>query len=596
MKHLHTGFLITARLKSTRLPKKLLLQLCNRTVIAHLIDRIKHAESIDTIVLCTSGNPQDLPLIDIAQQENIVYYCGDEEDVLKRLYDAAIKFNIDYILNITADCPCVEPLYIDKIVDAYTSNEADLITAYTLPHGAFCYGIKTTSLKKVIEIKDSNHTEVWLHYFKDTDLFEIYDLPITNEYHRKPGLRMTLDYVQDYEFFKKIFEHLYEKDKIFNLDDILHLLDKHPEFTEINKDCKDLYLNRWNKQSPIKLKSRYEIGRIAIIGAGSIGQRHIKNLKTLGYDNIIALRSYKGFNQHIDPHLNIKETDSYEELIKFKPDIAFITNPSSMHLNVAMRLLPHIKGLFIEKPLSNSLENIPTFLEMVNKYKTITFVGFNLQFHPVVKILQKIINSNKMGDPLSFQCSVGQWLPNWHPYEDYKNAYYARKNMGGGALLTLIHEIHLATELFGEGKFVSCMITSSEKLPIDVDVSSDIMIKHSSNVVSQIHLDFLQHHLHRCGIISFEKGWIKYDIPKVQILFQDDDHPDPTVILNQPDYDVNLQYIEELKLFFKYFKEGRMLHNFDVWKACNSLKIVCAGFRSSNTKSIIEINDDLYSL
>ncbi len=156
-----TGFLIIGRLKSTRLPKKLLLDIQGRPILAHMFDRIKQCKRIDEIIICTSTNPKDDPLKDLAKQENISIFRGDENDVVKRLYDAAMHFNLDYITHITADCPFVDHVYTDKVVEAYEKTGADLIRALKLPHGAFCYGIKPDALKKVIEIKNSNDTEVW---------------------------------------------------------------------------------------------------------------------------------------------------------------------------------------------------------------------------------------------------------------------------------------------------------------------------------------------------------------------------------------------------------------------------------------------------
>ena len=153
------GYLITGRLKSTRLPKKLLLEINGKPIISHMIDRLKLANKINEIIICSSTNEQDMPLADIASKNGIKCYFGDPDDVLARLLEAADKFNLDYILNITADCPFVDPYYADKIVDKYIETNADLIRQFDLPHGVFSYGIKVEALRKVVKIKDSTEYE-----------------------------------------------------------------------------------------------------------------------------------------------------------------------------------------------------------------------------------------------------------------------------------------------------------------------------------------------------------------------------------------------------------------------------------------------------
>ena len=115
-------------------------------------------------------------------------------------------------------------------------------------------------------------------------------------------------------------------------------------------------------------------------------------------------------------------------------------------------------------------------------------------FHPIIQKIKEYISSNNLGKLLNIQCQVGHWLPDWHPYENYKESYSAKKELGGGVALTLIHEIHLAIEFAGKPLEVFGMNSKSSILEVDsdIDVISDIMIKHNSDCVSQIHLDYIQ--------------------------------------------------------------------------------------------------------
>lgn len=577
------------RLKSTRLPKKLLLDIEGRPILAHMFDRIKQCRRVDEIILCTSTNPQDDPLEDLAKTENISIFRGHEDDVLKRLYDASVTFGLDYILSMTCDCPFVDPVYADKMVGEFESTEADLIFALDLPHGAYSWGIKPFALKKVLEIKDTAKTEVWGRYFTDTDLFNVHHMSIENEFHRQPGLRMTLDYPEDLEFFKAVFAHLYQPGKFFSLDDILNLLKQHPEIIELNRNCAKAYKKRWTKQSDIKLKPRYFVSRVAVIGCGSIGQRHIKNLRSLGVTEITALRTFKGHSKSLSPDLEVKEVARWDNLLAEKPDIAIVSNPSKLHLETVNSLLPHVKGVFIEKPLSDTLEGVQSMLDGIKQHRTISFVGYNLQFHKAILAVQKIVNSEEMGRPLVFQCQVGQWLPDWHPYEDYRKLYAARRDLGGGVSLSLIHEIHLAQELLGPVEKVQAVFPEYNQLQVDVDVIADLMLCHTSGAVSQIHLDYVQRPLQRCGVISCETGWIRYDLVSNQVMAQSSNETKSRVVWDGSAYDPNQQYIDEMATFIRYTKEGRIRHPYDAWQAAKSLAIVDTAFVSADSGCMSEL-------
>lgn len=247
------GYLITARMKSTRLPKKLTLEIENRQIIRWMIDRIKISKSIDEIIICTSINPQDDILETIANEENIKVFRGEEEDVIQRLYDASLYFGLDYALNITADCPLVSVEYIEKIITEYKSSQADLIRTLDLPHGFFSYGLKVDAMKKVCEIKKGKETEVWGKYFTDTGFFRVVDLEIPENL-RREDFRLTLDYPEDFEFFKRVYANFGNVTYKTSINDIIQFLDANPEVVNINKHLKQSYQTRWNSQSKINLK------------------------------------------------------------------------------------------------------------------------------------------------------------------------------------------------------------------------------------------------------------------------------------------------------------------------------------------------------
>lgn len=584
------GYLLIGRLKSKRLPNKLLLEIKGKPIISHLLDRLKLAKKIDEIIICTSTNTQDKPLTKVAKDNDVKCFCGDPDDVLLRMFDAAKKYKLNYILTITADSPFVDPNYADAIVNTFKKTDADLIRQFDLPHGVFSYGIKISALEKVIEIKNSSDTEVWGRYFTDTGLFKVLDFKVTNNFHKRPGMRMTLDYPEDWEFFKAIFDKLHKDNQIFSLNEILNFLDSNPDILSINKFCEDRFLKKFRIHSDIKLKKKQKVKKALIVGCGSIGQRHIKNLNKLGIKSIIALRTRKGFHQNLPSDLDIIELKNWTAVFKEKPDIAIISNPSSFHLETAKKLIPYVKGILIEKPLSNSLDGVDELIRLVNKKKSVLFMGHNLMFHPIILNIKKFIDSNDLGKIINIQCQVGHWLPDWHPYEDYKMSYFAKEELGGGVALTLIHEIHLAIELAGKAEEICGMKSSSTLLDIDknIDVISNIMIKHNSGCVSQIHMDYIQKPAHRSGLITFEKGWISYDFNEKKVVAQTPNNNHPFVIWSDKKYDINEMYIKELKYFIDYVEEGRVKHSYDIEGGVESLKVVEAFFLSNRQKKIIK--------
>ena len=189
------GFLITARLKSTRLKQKLMLKVHDVELIRYMIRRLKESTALDTIILCTSPNPQDAPLIDIAKEEGINYFLGDEDDVIKRLSDASEKFELDFAINVSGDNPLVALEYIQKIRESFEETNADHIRCMDLPIGLFSYGLKPTAMKKVCEIKESKQTEVWGRYFTETGLFKVVNIDVPKKYQR--NYRLTLDYPEN---------------------------------------------------------------------------------------------------------------------------------------------------------------------------------------------------------------------------------------------------------------------------------------------------------------------------------------------------------------------------------------------------------------
>ena len=156
-------------------------------------------------------------------------------------------------------------------------------------------------------------------------------------------------------------------------------------------------------------------------------------------------------------------------------------------------------------------------------------------------------------------------------------------------LLTLIHEIHLAMELLGSADKVTCVLPSYEALAVDVEVVADLMINHSSNAISQIHLDMVQRPAHRRGVISCERGWISYNLLTNTVIGQIMGQSGVRVIADDALYDVNESYIEEMETFLNCVREGKVRHEHDAMHATQSLAIAGSALAAAQTNSFVEI-------
>ena len=241
---MNKAIFITVRTGSTRLPKKCLLEIQGLATIQHLIKRVKRSKLADIIVLCTTRLKEDDILCKIAEKENIKYFRGSVRDKLERWMGAAEKYNVDFFVTADGDDLFCEPELIDLAFRQYEEDKPDFIEGKNIPCGAFTYAIKTSALNKVCKIKNTEDTEMMWVYFKDTSLFDCVELKKVGKVYRRPEIRMTLDYPDDFKFFKTIIVNLGKTKENFNLKDIIEYLDKHPEVIKINQ-----YLQKRFKQN-----------------------------------------------------------------------------------------------------------------------------------------------------------------------------------------------------------------------------------------------------------------------------------------------------------------------------------------------------------
>ncbi len=240
---------ISARLASSRLPKKHILKIQDKYCIEYVINRAKLVSKADFVVLCTTDLEEDDVLENIAIKNDIYVYRGSVRDRLDRWYSAAKHFNIDFFVTAGGDNLFSEPELLNMCIDQYETTSADFISWETtgIICGCFEHGIKVEALKKAIDIKTTNNTELTSCFFNNID-FKIESLMNIPSVFKRPDIRATLDYPEDYTFFKTIIELANSLNvNINSLRDIIKIIDSKPHLVLINQSRHNDWKNNQDK-------------------------------------------------------------------------------------------------------------------------------------------------------------------------------------------------------------------------------------------------------------------------------------------------------------------------------------------------------------
>ena len=231
--------IITARMTSNRLPGKVMLPVLDRPMLYYLVERLKSVPSIDDIVLATTVNKTDDTLIDFATSEGISYFRGSENDVFLRVVEAADSVDADIVVEITGDCPIIDPQLVEQAILIYNANNVDYVNnggaIRSYPDGMDVQVFSLDTLKKSLSMTDNllDHEHVGLHILNNPQLFTRINLVAPPELDW-PELGLTLDEENDYDLLKLIIEHFYQKKPLFGCLDVLRFLKNRPDLVAIN--------------------------------------------------------------------------------------------------------------------------------------------------------------------------------------------------------------------------------------------------------------------------------------------------------------------------------------------------------------------------
>ena len=301
--------------------------------------------------------------------------------------------------------------------------------------------------------------------------------------------------------------------------------------------------------------------KIGVIGCGSIGKRHIQNIKKLlderkDGSELIAFDVSEEVLTSVREKYKVRTCSELNKVLQ-EAEGVFICTPNHLHASQALQAVKNNCHVFIEKPLAHTQENVDDLLSLAKEKERIVTVGYMLRFYEPLKKIKELLDQNAIGKVYGGHIECGQYLPSWRPTVDYSKNYGAIKSQGGGVILDIIHEINYAKWLFGPIIEVFCMAGTLSDLEINTEDFAKILLKNSSGALISLHLDYLQQTYSRnCKIIG-EKGTITWDFFGHQVRWYHADKKKWETLFAQENLDINEAYLEEEKQFLNGVAGGK---------------------------------------
>jgi len=243
------------------------------------------------------------------------------------------------------------------------------------------------------------------------------------------------------------------------------------------------------------------------------------------------------------------EYDLTTALDRWQPDAVVVANPTSMHLEVAIPAVEAGCHLLIEKPVSHSMEGIDNLRTGLKTGGGRALVGFQFRFHPGLIAVKRLLEDEAVGRPISVRAHWGEYLPDWHPWEDYRLSYSARADLGGGVVLTLCHPFDYFRWFFGEVVDVAAVLGSLSDLGLEVEDTAEISLTFEEGPLASIHLDYNQrpasHWLEIIGV----QGTIRWDNSDGEVHWWSTHTNGWQTIPAPPGFDRNIMFINEMQHF-----------------------------------------------
>ncbi len=337
---------------------------------------------------------------------------------------------------------------------------------------------------------------------------------------------------------------------------------------------------------------RSGINKIFFVGLGGAGQRHLRIFKDLLPGNV-EYSAYRSTGRtpllnsdfsvssgtSLENKYDLTLFNSLEDGLDNKPDLIVISTPSALHFEVVKKAAERNINIFVEKPFSHNLDGFSDFENLVLEKNLYFFISFQRRFHPYLRKIKKLIDSDKLGKIITANFNVASYVPTWHPYEDYKELYACRADLGGGVLLTEIHELDLCYWYFGLPNYASCVGGNYSNIKLDVEDTAHVTLKYKDFVV-QVNLCFMQQHNRRDLYIAGTNGYVEWNATGNTFKFINYNKGNEETLCD-PDYTNDDMFISQAKCFLNEFKRSENKTYLEV--ARSSLAIVQAAKKSMKT-------------
>jgi len=326
--------------------------------------------------------------------------------------------------------------------------------------------------------------------------------------------------------------------------------------------------------------------KFAVIGCGSIGQRHIENLIKLGH-KVVAWNRNKFRRNLVEKKFGIKTYHNLDEMLDLKDlSASIICSPSSLHFAHAKKVINKNINLFIEKPLAISMKGIDNIECEAKKKGLISHIGTNMRFHFGPALIKKHLKKKTIGKILWGNFWAGMYLPDWHPTENYRKMYSAKKKLGGGAIMDFIHEIDLICWLFKMPSKLAAMMGNSGFLDIETEDVADVIMSYPKGLKINLHIDYIQRPFQRGIYLVGDKGSMKWDsaLKKVEFYLYNSQK-----VINKrypKNYKHNNMYLEQMKYFLKCLTKKKQSES-DIKEGRRTLELALAIKKSAESNKFL---------
>ncbi len=329
--------------------------------------------------------------------------------------------------------------------------------------------------------------------------------------------------------------------------------------------------------------------RFLISGLGSIGRRHLNNLVALGQTDIVLHHTGKSTLSDDELAGYPTETDLKDALDRWSPDAVIVSNPTALHLEVAIPAAQAGCSILLEKPISHTLDDVAALQAAVEAGGGNVLVGFQFRFHPGLRHAAQLLREQVIGKPISVRAHWGEYLPGWHPWEDYRNSYSARHDLGGGVLLTLCHPFDYLRWLFGEISSLTAIAGRYGKLDLDVEDTAAVLLAFQDDVLGMVYLDYNQQPASHWVEISGTQGSVRWDNASGAVRWWTSKKQDWETYSPADGFERNTLFLDEMRHFVDVAR-GDAEPLCTLADGIQALKVVLAAKRSAAQHKVVDLD------